>query len=464
MTARTLFPLLALLAACSPDDGEEIRVYPAVVPDGRILPGPGDAIWMGWRGVQAAELTGDEHLDLLAWGYEQLWLIPGPLDALTDLEDATLVYQPELNHFRTPPQPRDMTGDGIADLLFTPVGNGTAYIVPGPLEGAFDPELDGLAVTNAKDDWSIDNFAQDLSGDGVADLVFEIHADGPYGDERHEVWVAFGPFDTDRDVIEPDAWFLNEDYTMHPFDIGDQSGDGLADWAVGGSREEGHLHVWHGPFEEGADFEAPDVVLGHLDQDLNGTYLPDHLLSAGDLDGDGENDLIATFDGGTGYARVFHGPLAGDIDAEAFTGDVHGQVEGEGLGQYVLAPGDLDGDGLDDLLLVGREHGEQLTPDDAAFPQYGGVIMAIPGPMLGDVPATDDMVALAGGDTYGPVNGALAALGDIDGDGADEAAIGLYGYGAAFWYEEIHHESGNVGASYGWTEEPGAILLLGVGD
>ena len=45
---------------------------------------------------------------------------------------------------------------------------------------------------------------------------------------------------------------------------------------------------------------------------------------------------------------------------------------------------------------------------------------------------------------------AVMALGDVNGDGwGDLAAVG---------------DLDGDGASYGWTEEPGAILLLGIGD
>ena len=78
---------------------------------------------------------------------------------------------------------------------------------------------------------------------------------------------------------------------------------------------------------------------------------------AGDIDGDGGADLIVgayysdTPASKAGSAHVVLGPVTGTFDLEDAAIGLRGEATNDYAGQAVAGPGDVDGDGLDDLLV-----------------------------------------------------------------------------------------------------------------
>lgn len=103
-----------------------------------------------------------------------------------------------------------------------------------------------------------------------------------------------------------------------------------------------------------------------------GEYLGSN-ISVGDLDGDGVSDFVATAAGTdeSGTASVWYGPVTGaahtSLDADISVSGQAGNWWGSTLGL-----GDLDDDGLDDLIL-GAPVAEPNGPySGAAYIFYGG--------------------------------------------------------------------------------------------
>lgn len=146
-------------------------------------------------------------------------------------------------------------------------------------------------------------------------------------------------------------------YLGSPVAASDLDGDGRQDLLVGAPRDgDGALYGFRGPLPPGT--LTPDDA----DWTVRG-QLPIHTLgqavTVGDLDGDGEPDLIVGAPGNPyfgpeqGVVLVFRGPVRpgsyGPDDADLVV--VH-RAEGptDGFGWPVLA-GDLDADGADDLVI-----------------------------------------------------------------------------------------------------------------
>jgi hypothetical protein len=114
----------------------------------------------------------------------------------------------------------------------------------------------------------------------------------------------------------------------------------------------------------------------------------------------------------TGWCTcVWTGPAAG-APTTTLIGDEAFAIFG-----YTLAAGDLDGDGQDDLV-VG-------APSSNEGPPQSGAVYLFLGPLpRGEVDRLDADSFVAGGDAGGATGSDLVALGDTDGDGIDDLAVG----------------------------------------
>ncbi|MCK6523819.1 FG-GAP-like repeat-containing protein [Myxococcota bacterium] len=156
---------------------------------------------------------------------------------------------------------------------------------------------------------------------------------------------------------------------------------------------------------------TPDV---HVDLTVLGASAGDEAGAAvslrGDLDADGLADLVVGAPGASEVA-VFAGSAAPSGSVSWADADVTiSGGTGARLGAALDAGGDIDGDGVDDLL-VGA------PGDDVAWLLLGGA--------LGGVVTESDADVLLSGEASGDEAGAAVALiGDMNGDGYGELAVG----------------------------------------
>ncbi len=212
----------------------------------------------------------------------------------------------------------------------------------------------------------------------------------------------------------------------------DLDGDGNLDLLVGapgasvnGPRS-GAVAVFFGPLDPGDRSldEADLLVTGTGPNELFGY----HLAPAGDLDGDGIDDLVIGSAPSTlsaqpnGYAAlVFGAPaLPALLDAAGAGALLLGENPGDGFGQAVAGPGDLTGDGVDDLAIG--------APDADPAGNRSGAAYVFAGPLAGTHTAgLDSTATLTGEGPTGLAGYALAGPGDFDGDGIADLAVGAYG-------------------------------------
>ncbi len=103
---------------------------------------------------------------------------------------------------------------------------------------------------------------------------------------------------------------------------------------------------------------------------------------------------------------------SGEFSATEARAELMGE-EGDGLGAAASAGGDMDGDGLDDVVIGAPSWGS------------GGATIVVRGPVSGTCVATDAAAAIAyGGTDEAKAGGAISGGVDLDGDGWLDLAIG----------------------------------------
>ena len=209
----------------------------------------------------------------------------------------------------------------------------------------------------------------------------------------------------------------------------DFDGDGQQDVVVAapyndyGASGGGMVYVELGPITNDRSLSSASArFIGTTEDDKLGW----NVAALGDTDGDGFGDLLIASYGPRPNGNyepalyVFTGPLSGDIepanDADAWLPE---QSE-DAAGYDIAAAGDFTGDGLAGLI-IGAPFSDVYKSDAGA-----AYILNAPGDGGGDLEDADlrilgDSKALYLGD-------AVAGLGDVDGDGIDDVAVGAGGY------------------------------------
>ncbi len=207
----------------------------------------------------------------------------------------------------------------------------------------------------------------------------------------------------------------------------DLLGDATPDLAVG--RPQFGVYFYDGTNSTDVSYTAADATI-----DRNNSSHFARALWSGDFDGDGVDEVlmgapgddVAGADAGAVYA--LQGPLAGAIDLDADADwVVRGQASQDAIG-YQLEVGDLTGDGANDLVIA--------APQYLGGASVQGRVHLVPGPLgAGEHVVSDVQTATMVGIpepivTFGIE---LAALGDVDGDGVPDLAVG-----DPYWSDYVH--------------------------
>jgi hypothetical protein len=229
---------------------------------------------------------------------------------------------------------------------------------------------------------------------------------------------------------------------------GDVDGDGLPDFIVGApySRDVGTAYLLLGKDEAswatGSILDAAAYTFVGRSTEYLGRF-GDRVSSAGDVDGDGLDDIVVTaensdhYDTDAGMIYVFLGATitAAPAGTEFTPDDAEYALTAESSEVDVTSAGDVDGDGLDDLLVGaptyhwlgwwGLKYGSAYLITGSDLATLGASFhWSVFGPAALATWATTEMV---GDVSYGDMGSAVAGVGDIDGDGLDDIAVGASG-------------------------------------
>lgn len=361
----------------------------------------------------------------------------------------------------------DLNGDGLHDVVvaapFAGGGMGRIYVV----FGRPDPTPIALAAVAAGDGgyalygdfageytgWSVD-VLDDLDGDGNDDLAIGAGWANANGSRSGRVTVVFSqPFGGTlalSDVIGVDGYTITgafaEDWAGWSVSgTDDMNGDGIGEVLVGAPQATdvlpgapGRAYVVFGKANT-LSVSLSNVLLG-----LGGGYAMigqagDHVgfstAALPDLDGDGRPEVMVGSEvaaGGAGRAYVVHGHAgASTVSLTAVMSEVggygaEGLAAGAALGRTGDAIGDLDGDGLAELMIAAP--GPAEAGDAVVHVIHGAntssMVLGVPSPLQGTT-----IEALATGDDLG---WSVAGLPDWNGDGLSDLALGAPSDGGEF--------------------------------
>ena len=264
----------------------------------------------------------------------------------------------------------------------------------------------------------------DVDGDGLGDvLVGARNADFSGGDSG-SVWLlrssgllgAATPVASLRNAsarLDGTAT-LPISRSLRTVGLGDMDGDGLGDAAlVGGLTNSEEDATWilssQDPGWLSGTHPISEVAAARYDADVS------RIRATGDVNGDALADLLLIdSQGDTRFVYLLYGssePLPPSAALEAVIGASFTASEGEEHSN--AAAGDLDGDGLADLVIRSRFR-------DGVTDESGGAYL-IAGGSLADAVSLGDGAYLSGGE--GDELGWQMASGDVDGDGRDDVVL-----------------------------------------
>lgn len=280
----------------------------------------------------------------------------------------------------------DVNADGFDDILVGAPGNttfgvntGVAYLFYGPVSGTLAPgDEDAVFIGEGANNFAGRTISEagDINGDGFDDFLIGAPGDREGGLLAGAVYLIKGsPALTGTFFLSGSfdvKFFGASEHDSAGFDVagaGDVNGDGLSDILIGANQEPqlgnnpGFAYLMYGsPTLSGKiNLSAADVTfVGNAAGDMTG----ESVTLLGDVDADGFDEVVIgapfedTFGPDAGVAWFVRGSnaLSGTLNLAAVATQLHGEGDGDQFGRSVERAGDVDGNGVADVIIGAPAH------------------------------------------------------------------------------------------------------------
>lgn len=348
----------------------------------------------------------------------------------------------------------DVNGDGLADVILGAPEIGMSYVVFGKADTEpvmltqIEMGVGGFALSGGPGGAEGDRFGEavggagDVNADGFADLIVAARLADAETTDSGKSYVVFGkpdgnPIDVTsmaggQSGFELDGEAESDQVGVSVSGAGDMNGDGRADLVMGSVASSnglfsGRSYVVWGKVDT-ATVSLSDVAneIGGFALDGEASNEAAYVSGAGDVNGDGTNDLIVGAPGLLPGGRIY--VLFGSGDATSTTLDeallttggfaMDGETAwGAGVRVgYASSAGDVNGDAFDDLIVA-------LPGASPASGMYAGRCYIVFGKDTPEPVLLADVALGIGGFTFdGEVGFAgtcssVSGAGDVNGDG-----------------------------------------------
>ena len=357
----------------------------------------------------------------------------------------------------------DLNGDGLNDIMISPSSSGDMSVIFGSSEGfggLFDlSSLDGESgfIVEGVDGPSSPTISEagDINGDGLDDII--IGFDGFPPDQLDaDGYVVFGSMSgfgpsLDMSSVNGKNGFAMDvtGFIRRVSNAGDVNGDGVADVLIGVSPRKADAVDVHVLFGAAAGL-GTSVDLDSLDGS-NGFVIPGvastdsggpSLHAAGDVNGDGLGDILV------GQYVVFG---SNQFDARLETSSLNGS-NGFMISDVELGGGgDVNGDGFSDVIAIGQSAA-------AVYVLFGSAEGFADAVNIRDLDAQKGFVIQANpGSAHGLT---VTNAGDVSGDGIDDILIGdRFGAPPGFVQPEFVEPPGAAYVVFGSDDIEATIVL-----
>jgi hypothetical protein len=332
--------------------------------------------------VALGDMDGDGDLDLVAGndGANRLYLNNGTADPFSGVvgsdisSDVHSTYSVRL---------ADVDGDGDLDLVAGDRSQANSLYLNNGTGDPFSGVVGSDISSDVHSTYSVR--LADVDGDGDLDLVA-----GNYS-ETNRLYLNDGTADPFSGVVGSD---ISSD--MHETDsvaLADLDGDGDLDLVVGNYTDRvNRLYLNNG---------TADPFSGVTGVDISSDAHFTTSVALGDLDGDGDQDLVAGNDSQTNRLYLNNG------SADPFSGVTGADISSDAHDTQSIALGDVDGDGDLDLTAGNFGQANRLYLNNGSADPFSGV---------------------TGADISSDVHSTYSVrLADVDGDGSLDLLAGNYG-------------------------------------